>query len=82
MLLDVAGGAVQIVNAKSQLPATPNSWGTAPSTKLEQRMTEAIWYRSDKYVLERLNGTVVLDWTARDPNTSIADAYPLPSSSA
>ncbi|MGW7064758.1 RICIN domain-containing protein [Streptomyces sp. NPDC054904] len=42
------------------------------------RVTEAIWYRSDKYVLERLNGTVVLDWTTRDPNTAVADAYPLP----
>ncbi|MEU4930734.1 hypothetical protein AB0G54_30245 [Streptomyces yokosukanensis] len=47
-----------------------------------KRVTEAIWYRSDKYVLERLNGTVVLDWTTRDPNTSVADAYPLPAREA
>jgi hypothetical protein len=38
-------------------------------------VTEAIWYRSDKYVPDRLNGTVVLDWTTRDPDT-----YPLSSS--
>ncbi|MGQ4490256.1 hypothetical protein ACN6LM_000785 [Streptomyces sp. SAS_281] len=25
---------------------------------------------------ERLYGSVVLDWTTRDPNTSITDAYP------
>lgn len=43
-----------------------------------KRVTEAIWYRNDKYVLERLNGTVVLDWVTRDPNTAIADAYPRP----
>ncbi|MFJ9713357.1 RICIN domain-containing protein [Streptomyces sp. NPDC101234] len=43
-----------------------------------KRVTEGIWYRSDKYVLERLNGTVVLEWTTRDPNTSIADAWPRP----
>jgi hypothetical protein len=47
-----------------------------------RRVTEAIWYRSDKYVLERLNGTVVLDWVTRNPNMSIADAYPLPSRNA
>ncbi|MBT2492923.1 RICIN domain-containing protein [Streptomyces sp. ISL-96] len=47
-----------------------------------RRVTEAIWYRSDKYVLERLNGTTVLDWTTRDPNTSVADAYPLPAREA
>ncbi|MDF3287738.1 RICIN domain-containing protein [Streptomyces silvisoli] len=41
-----------------------------------KRVTEAIWYRSDKYVLERLDGSKVLEWTTRDPNTSIADAYP------
>ncbi|GAA1911347.1 RICIN domain-containing protein [Streptantibioticus ferralitis] len=41
-----------------------------------RRVTEAIWYRSDKYVLERLDGSKVLEWTTRDPNTSIADAYP------
>lgn len=47
-----------------------------------RRVTEAIWYRSDRYVLTRLNGTVVLEWTARDPNISVADAYPLPSRQA
>ncbi|OLZ71976.1 hypothetical protein AV521_08465 [Streptomyces sp. IMTB 2501] len=41
-----------------------------------KRVTEAIWYRCDKYVLERLDGSEVLSWTTRDPNTSIADAYP------
>lgn len=44
-----------------------------------KRVTEGIWYRSDKYVLQRLNGTVVLEWTTRDPSTSVADAFPLPS---
>ncbi|MFH9298309.1 RICIN domain-containing protein [Streptomyces sp. NPDC017520] len=41
-----------------------------------KRVTEAIWFRSDKYVLERLDGSVVIDWTTREPNTSITDAYP------
>ncbi|MER7989052.1 RICIN domain-containing protein [Streptomyces noursei] len=41
-----------------------------------KRVTEAIWLRSDKYVLERLDGSVVIDWTTRDPSTSITDAYP------
>ena len=42
-----------------------------------RRVTEAIWFRSDRYVLERLNGIVVLEWTTRNPNMSIADAFPL-----
>ena len=40
------------------------------------RVTEAVWYRSDRYVLERLDGSVVLDWTTRNPNMKITDAYP------
>jgi hypothetical protein len=40
------------------------------------RVTEAVWYRSDRYVLERLDGSVVLDWTTRNPNMTITDAYP------
>lgn len=39
------------------------------------RVTEAIWYRSDRYVVERMDGSHVLDWTIRDPRTSIADTY-------
>ena len=40
------------------------------------RVTEAVWYRSDLYKLERLDGTVVLDWTTRNPNMTVNDAYP------
>ncbi len=47
-----------------------------------RRVTEAIWLRSDRYVLERLNGIEVLDWTTRNPNMSIADAFPLSSRDA
>jgi hypothetical protein len=41
-----------------------------------KRVTEAVWYRSDRYVLERLDGSKVLDWTTRNPNMTITDAYP------
>jgi Insecticidal Crystal Toxin, P42/Ricin-type beta-trefoil lectin domain-like len=41
-----------------------------------KRVTEAVWYRSDRYVLERLDGTAVLRWTTRNPNMTITDAYP------
>ncbi|MFF9645308.1 RICIN domain-containing protein [Kitasatospora aureofaciens] len=41
----------------------------------KDHVAEAIWYRDDKYVLERLDGSKVLEWTTRDPNTTVADAY-------
>jgi hypothetical protein len=41
-----------------------------------KRVTEAVWYRNDRYVLERLDGIVVLSWTTRNPNMTITDAYP------
>lgn len=40
-----------------------------------KRVTEALWYRDDQYTLERLDGTKVLEWTTRDPNTVITDTY-------
>jgi hypothetical protein len=40
------------------------------------RVMEAVWYRSDRYVLERLDGSQVLEWTTRDPNMASADAWP------
>lgn len=42
----------------------------------DKRVTEAVWYRNDRYVLERLDGTVVLSWTTRNPNMTVNDAYP------
>ncbi|MEU9891432.1 RICIN domain-containing protein [Sphaerisporangium sp. NPDC051011] len=40
------------------------------------RVAEAIWYREDKYVLERLDGTTVMEWTVCDDKVAISDAWP------
>ncbi|MER7129816.1 RICIN domain-containing protein [Streptosporangium saharense] len=40
------------------------------------KVAEAIWYREDRYVLERLDGTTVIEWTVCDENTAISDAWP------
>jgi hypothetical protein len=39
------------------------------------RVAEAIWFKEDKYTLTRLDGTVVIEWVMRDPDTRITDAY-------
>ncbi|MER6916915.1 RICIN domain-containing protein [Streptomyces sp. NPDC000594] len=39
------------------------------------RVAEALWYKEDKYTLTRLDGTVAIEWTTRDPNTCISDAW-------
>lgn len=41
-----------------------------------KHVSEAIWYRDNDYVLERLDGTKVIEWTVRDPKTYISDAWP------
>ncbi|GAA2208299.1 hypothetical protein GCM10009850_037570 [Nonomuraea monospora] len=41
-----------------------------------KRVSETIWYKEDKYVLTRLDGTTLTEWVVRDPDTCITDAYP------
>jgi Insecticidal Crystal Toxin, P42/Ricin-type beta-trefoil lectin domain-like len=41
-----------------------------------KRVAEAIWYREDRFVLERLNGEKVLDWKILNPDRMVTDAYP------
>ncbi|MEU1736479.1 RICIN domain-containing protein [Streptosporangium sp. NPDC020145] len=40
------------------------------------RVSEAVWYRADDYVLERLDGTMLIEWTVSDETKSISDAWP------
>ncbi|MBK3584983.1 RICIN domain-containing protein [Streptomyces sp. MBT57] len=39
------------------------------------RVAEAIWYRDDRFVLERLDGSRVLEWVTRNPNRTVADTF-------
>ncbi|SOF02857.1 Insecticidal Crystal Toxin, P42 [Streptomyces sp. OV198] len=41
-----------------------------------KRRAEVIWYREDRFVLERLNGQKVVDWIIRNPDRMIADVCP------
>ncbi len=40
-----------------------------------RRVAEAIWYRDDRFVLERLDGSRVLEWVTRNPNRTVADTF-------
>ncbi|MFC3983099.1 RICIN domain-containing protein [Streptosporangium jomthongense] len=40
------------------------------------RVSEALWYREDNYVLERLDGTMLIKWTVRDENKAKTDGWP------
>ncbi|MEU1737643.1 RICIN domain-containing protein [Streptosporangium sp. NPDC020145] len=40
------------------------------------KVSEAVWYRQDDYVLERLDGTMLIKWTVSDETKSISDAWP------
>ncbi|MFD4658219.1 hypothetical protein ACFWP2_21625 [Kitasatospora sp. NPDC058444] len=68
-----------------QLTVTSSSTTTESAT-VEQDVTrtftagthasEAVWWRADHYVLERLDGSTVLEWHTRDSSTSRSDTYP------
>ncbi|MEV3898295.1 RICIN domain-containing protein [Streptomyces anulatus] len=67
-----------------QLTVTQSSTTTRTAT-VEQDVTrtfaagthasEAVWWRADRYVLERLNGDTLLEWHTRDASTSRSDTY-------
>lgn len=57
---------------------TEESWRQVPLERpysAGKRVTDALGYRDDQYALERLDGSKVLEWTTRDPNTVITDTY-------
>ncbi|MFE6848251.1 RICIN domain-containing protein [Streptomyces sp. NPDC057686] len=80
------GAASEIsVEAEYQLKTSTTSTNTATNTttttiqrdyQAGKRRAEAIWYREDRFVLERLNGQKVVDWVIRNPDRMITDAYP------
>ncbi|GGU10727.1 RICIN domain-containing protein [Streptomyces lateritius] len=80
------GAASEIsVEAEYQLKTSTTSTTTDTTTTTTtiqrdyrggERRAEAIWYREDRFVLERLNGQKVVDWVIRDSNRMITDAYP------
>lgn len=41
-----------------------------------KRVAEAIWYREDRFVLERLNGEKVIEWKTLNEDRQVSDAYP------
>ncbi|WP_326822775.1 RICIN domain-containing protein [Streptosporangium sp. NBC_01756] len=41
-----------------------------------KRIAEAVWYRCDRYVLHRTDGSKVLEWETMTDQNSIDDAYP------
>ncbi|WP_158734519.1 hypothetical protein [Streptomyces sp. NRRL F-2747] len=74
------GAASEIsVEAEYQLKTSTTSTNNATTTirrdcQAEKRRAEAIWYREDRFVLERLNGEKVVDWVTRNPDRMITDA--------
>ncbi|MEU3569257.1 RICIN domain-containing protein [Kitasatospora sp. NPDC036755] len=57
------------------------SWKTVDLTRRYPHglhVSEAIWLREDKYVLERLDGegTPIVQWTVRDSTTEKSDSWP------
>ncbi|MFI5621137.1 RICIN domain-containing protein [Streptomyces sp. NPDC051567] len=68
----------------AELKVTTSSSSTQESTRTDtvsrtyaagKRASEAIWYKEDRYTLERLDGTKVTEWTVRDSDTVISDGY-------
>ncbi|MER5766229.1 hypothetical protein [Streptomyces sp. NPDC001985] len=58
--------------------ATPESSRTQTVNRVHPqggRVADALWQKEDKYTLTRLDGTVVVEWTTRDPNTFLSDAW-------
>ncbi|MFD0374366.1 hypothetical protein [Streptomyces sp. NPDC127112] len=73
------------VEAQYQLKVSTTTTSTSENTRKTTirreypagpRRAEAIWYREDRFVLERLNGEHVLEWAVRNPDRVITDAYP------
>ncbi|MEU6742109.1 RICIN domain-containing protein [Streptosporangium sandarakinum] len=69
----------------SELKVTISASTTSESSRTEtvsrsypagKRVSEALWYKEDKYVLTRMDGTPLTEWVVRDPYTCITDAYP------
>ncbi|SEC10046.1 Insecticidal Crystal Toxin, P42 [Streptomyces sp. 2231.1] len=40
------------------------------------RVTEALWYRGDHFVLQRMDGSQVAEWRTRDKRSSVLDGWP------
>ncbi|GGW94643.1 hypothetical protein [Streptomyces noursei] len=41
-----------------------------------RKIAEAVWFRADRYSLQRLDGSQVLDWRTADDRSIVNDAYP------
>ncbi|MFJ9472167.1 RICIN domain-containing protein [Streptomyces caniferus] len=48
----------------------------------DKRITEALWYRGDHYVLQRMDGSMVVEWRTRDKRTAVLDGWPRNSEAA
>ncbi|MFK0294069.1 RICIN domain-containing protein [Streptomyces sp. NPDC090442] len=67
---------LQVTTSSSTSESTQRTETVSRSYPSGKRMSEAIWYRDDTFVLERIDGTKVLEWAVRDSDTCITDAYP------
>ncbi|MEU0127252.1 RICIN domain-containing protein [Streptomyces sp. NPDC006289] len=80
------GASASLSTTLSQeLKVTTTSSTTQESTRTDtvsrtyaagKRIAEAIWFKEDRYVLERMDGSKVTEWAVRDPDTLISDSYP------
>ncbi|KIZ17004.1 RICIN domain-containing protein [Streptomyces natalensis] len=41
-----------------------------------KRVSEALWYRGDRYVVQRMDGTAVVEWETRTKEFSVLDGFP------
>ncbi|GGZ50068.1 hypothetical protein GCM10010387_50480 [Streptomyces inusitatus] len=76
-LATTISSGLKVTNGSSS-STTPESSRTQTISRVYPqggRVAEALWYKEDKYTLTRLDGTVVIEWTTRDPNTGLSDAW-------
>ncbi|MFF2041781.1 RICIN domain-containing protein [Kitasatospora sp. NPDC058170] len=67
---------LQVTTDSSTSELTQRTETVSRSYPAGKRISEAIWYRDNTFILERLDGTEILEWTVRDSGTCITDAYP------
>ncbi|MFJ9554004.1 RICIN domain-containing protein [Nocardiopsis sp. NPDC101807] len=72
------GRDLKVTRGSSSSESTTSSETVTRSYPAGKRVADAVWFRENRYVLSRLDGETVVEWTVRDPDINVVDSHPDP----